>query len=203
MAKLVAQGAALVMLGTLWIGVPGCMENIALIGRPTIEEGRDDFVGEVDRVDVSGRRLYFRPNRDARRVVALRADARVLDRGREYPVAELRPGDVVAMQIRRDARGDPYADLIRIQESQTRRDVPAPRIETLAGRVGIINRRDNSFELDDRAGAPVSVLLSEYVRDSDRDRFRSLRAGEHVRIEGKFITRDRFELLSFLNNEDS
>ena len=184
------------------------MENIALIGRPTIEEGQDDVVGEVERVDLSTRRLYLRSNKSERRVVALSADAQVLHRGREYPVARLKPGDVVAMQIKRDSRGEAYADLLRIQENsagQSWGDVPsaAPRIETLAGRVESVNRRDNSFELDDRSGAPVSVRLSEYVRDSDRERFRTLRAGAHVRIEGKFIARDRFEMLSFLNNEDS
>jgi hypothetical protein len=182
------------------------MENIALIGRPTIEEGQNDVVGEVERVDLSGRRIYLRPNKSDRRVVALSTDAQVLDRGREYPVARVKPGDVVAMQVKRDSRGDSYADLIRIQESpasQRRGDVPSsvPRIETLAGRVVSVNRRDNSFELDDQSGPPVSVRLSEYVRDSDRDRLRTLRAGDHVRIEGKFTQRDRFEMLSFLNDD--
>ncbi len=205
--QLIARAAALLALGTLWIGVPGCMENIALIGRPTIEEGRDDVVGAVERVDLSARRLYLRANNSAPRVVALSADARVFDRGREYPVAQLKPGDVVAMQIKRDSRGEPYADLLRIQENsagESGRDVPsaAPRIETLAGRVESVDRRDNSFELDDRSGPPVSVRLSQYVRDSDRERFRTLRAGDQVRIEGKFTARDRFEMLSFLNTDD-
>ena len=207
-AQLIARAAAVLALGTLWVGVPGCMENIALIGRPTIEEGQDDFVGEVERVDISARRIYLRSNQNVRRIVALSPNAQVLDRGREYPVARLRPGDVVAMQIKREPRGEPYADLLRIQESsasQNQRNVPstASRIERLAGRVESVNRRDNSFELDDRSGPPVSVRLSEYVRDSDRERFQTLRAGARVRIEGKFTARDRFEMLSFLNDEVS
>jgi hypothetical protein len=194
------RAASLVALVMLLIGVAGCMENIALIGRPTIEEGQDDVVGEVERVDVSARRIYLRPNKSDRRVVAFSTDAQVLYRGREYPVARLKPGDVVAMQVKRNSRGDSYVDLIRIQENST---VPssASRIETLTGRVESVNRRDNSFELDDQSGPPISVLLSEYVRDSDRDRFRTLRAGAHVRIEGKFTARDRFEMLSFLNDD--
>jgi hypothetical protein len=204
--KIIERATSLLALGMLLISVPGCMENIALIGRPTIEEGQNDVVGEVERVDLSGRRIYLRPNKSDRRVVALSTDAQVLDRGREYPVARVKPGDVVAMQVKRDSRGDSYADLIRIQESpasQRRGDVPSsvPRIETLAGRVVSVNRRDNSFELDDQSGPPVSVRLSEYVRDSDRDRLRTLRAGDHVRIEGKFTQRDRFEMLSFLNDD--
>jgi hypothetical protein len=194
------RAASLVALVMLLIGVAGCMENIALIGRPTIEEGQDDVVGEVERLDVSARRIYLRPNKSDRRVVAFSTDAQVLYRGREYPVARLKPGDVVAMQVKRNSRGDSYVDLIRIQENST---VPssASRIETLTGRVESVNRRDNSFELDDQSGPPISVLLSEYVRDSDRDRFRTLRAGAHVRIEGKFTARDRFEMLSFLNDD--
>ena len=204
--KIIERATSLLALGMLLISVPGCMENIALIGRPTIEEGQNDVVSEVERVDLSGRRIYLRPNKSDRRVVALSLDAQVLDRGREYSLGRLKPGDVVAMQVKRDSRGDSYADLIRIQESpasQRRGDVPSsvPRIETLAGRVVSVNRRDNSFELDDQSGPPVSVRLSEYVRDSDRDRLRTLRAGDHVRIEGKFTQRDRFEMLSFLNDD--
>jgi hypothetical protein len=204
--KIIERATSLLALGMLLISVPGCMENIALIGRPTIEEGQNDVVGEVERVDLSGRWIYLRPNKSDRRVVALSLDAQVLDRGREYPLGRLKPGDVVAMQVKRDSRGDSYADLIRIQESpasQRRGDVPSsvPRIETLAGRVVSVNRRDNSFELDDQSGPPVSVRLSEYVRDSDRDRLRTLRVGDHVRIEGKFTQRDRFEMLSFLNDD--
>jgi hypothetical protein len=203
--KLIRRAAALLTLGTLVVGVSGCMENIALIGRPTIEEGQSDVVGEVERVDLSERRIYLRPNESDRRVVALSTDAQALYRGREYPVTRLKPGDVVAMQVKRDPYGESYADLIRIQEnpaSQSRGDVSssAPRIETLAGRVESVDRRDNSFELD-QSGRPVSVLLSEYVRDSDKNRFRTLRAGDHVRIEGKFTARDRFEMLSFLNDD--
>ena len=76
-----------------------------------------------------------------------------------------------------------------------------PRIQTLAGQVQNANRRGNSFELDNRPGQVVLVLFSQNVRESDRDRLRALRAGDHVRIEGKFTDRDKFELLSFLNDD--
>ena len=61
--------------------------------------------------------------------------------------------------------------------------------------------RDNYFELNSKPGETVSVALSPYVRDSDRDRFSALHSGDQVRVEGKFINHDRFEMLSFLNNE--
>lgn len=195
-----------VMLGTLLIGVPGCMENIALIGRPSIAEGDNDIVGEVERVDLGSRRIYLRPDRGDSRIVAFRADAQVLYRGREYPVSKLEPGDLVAMQMmRRDSRGDSYAHLIRLQESvrdQSRSGLreSAPQIQALSGRVEGVDFRRNSFDLNDQPGKPLLVVLSENARDSDRERFRTLRTGDRVRIEGTFTGPDRFELLSFLND---
>jgi hypothetical protein len=38
-------------------------------------------------------------------------------RGREYPVSQLETGDVVAVQLGKDAHGNPHAHLIRVQES--------------------------------------------------------------------------------------
>jgi Domain of unknown function (DUF5666) len=189
------------------MGVPGCMENIALFPRPLLPEGQLDVTGVVERVDLNARQVYVRPNGGPRRVVVYSRDAQVFYRGREYPVTRLVPGDVVAMQIKPDRRGEPYVDLIRVQEETVsdrgrREDLTtAPRIQRLAGTVESINRRDDSFELNNRPGQIVSVDLSEYVRDSDKERFRTLRTGDRVRIEGKYVASDRFEMLSFLNDE--
>ncbi|HUF42045.1 MAG TPA: hypothetical protein VMR20_08830 [Verrucomicrobiae bacterium] len=208
--KSIDRTLSVLMIATLFFGVFGCMENIALIGRPSIAEGEKDVVGEVERVDLTSRRIYLRADRGGRQVVSFSADAQVLDRGREYPVSRLEPGDVVAMQLRRDSRGESYADLIRVQDNvrqrapDQKRDTlaeSAPRVVALSGRVDRVDPRGNSFELNDQPGKPILVVLSEYVRDSDRERFRTLRAGDHVRIEGQFTGEDRFELLSFLNDE--
>lgn len=194
-------------LGTLLMSVPSCMENIALFPRPTLAEGQPDLVGAVERVDLAARRLYLRDGEP--RSIPYSEDAQVFYRGRVYPLSRLNPGDIVAMQVKRDRHGDSYVDLIRIQQ-QTAGNRPcgedlrwAPQIETLAGTVESVNRRDNSFELDNRPGQTVLVGLSENVRDSDWERFRTLRSGDHVRIEGKFIECGRFEMLSFLNDERS
>lgn len=188
------------------IGIAGCMENIALIGRPTIEEGQSDIQGEVESVDLSSRRIYLRPAAGDRREITYSPDARVLYQGREYPVSRLKTGDVIALQLKRDTRGDSYADLIRLQENsreQARGDASTAtaRIQTLSGKVERVNVRGNSFELDDQRNQPISVVLSNDARDSDRERLRMLRDGDRVRIEGRFLGRDRFELLSFLNDE--
>jgi hypothetical protein len=202
------QNAVLILaLGTLLAGVPGCMEQIALFPRPTLPETEPDVIGAVERVDIGAHRLYLRSNSGERSSVAFTDDAQVFDRGREFPITRLAPDDVVALRIKRDARGESYVDLIRLQVA-ARADrglqeetMPAPHIETLSGTVQRVNRRDDSFELENSPNKMISVALSQYVRDSDRELFQKLRSGDHVRIEGRFIGRERFEMLSFLNDQ--
>ena len=58
--KLRHRAVAVLALGALLAGAPGCMEDIALFPRPTLPEGQPDVVGSVERVDLAARRLYLR-----------------------------------------------------------------------------------------------------------------------------------------------
>ena len=49
--------SVLVMV-TLLMGVPGCMEDIALFPRPTLPEGQTELVGSVERVDLVAMRTF-------------------------------------------------------------------------------------------------------------------------------------------------
>jgi hypothetical protein len=128
-------------------------------------------------------------------------------RGRDYPVTQLEAGDVVVMQLRQDSRGNSYTDLIRVQESirdrdQSRRDTsrPATGIQTVDGRVERVDFQRNSFEMRDQSRERVLISLPDNARRSDVDRFRALQAGDYVRVEGRFLDRDRFELENFLRD---
>lgn len=185
----------------------GCSDNIALVGRPTLELGQDEFVAEVERLDTSSREIHLRPNDSRTRVVGYSADARVTYRGRDYPVTQLEAGDVVVMQLRQDSRGNSYTDLIRVQESIRDRDQsrggiirPGTGIQTVDGRVEQVDFQRNSFEMRDQSRERVLVSLPYNARRSDVDRFRALRSGDYVRVEGRFLDRERFELDSFLRD---
>jgi hypothetical protein len=101
----------------------GCSDhNIALIGRDTLPASAtqtvpDEFVGTVERLNTSSSEIHFRPSSGRPRVVTYSAETRVMFRGREYPVSRLESGDVVAMQLGKDSRGNPYTQLIRVHES--------------------------------------------------------------------------------------
>ena len=73
-------------------------------------------------------------------------------------------------------------------------------MQTVDGRVEQINLQRSSFEIRDEFRETVFVSLPDNARRSDVDRFRALRSGDFVRVEGRFLDRERFELDGFLRD---
>ena len=187
--------------------IAACSDNIALVGRPVLQLDQDEFFAEIDRLDTSSREIYLRPNDSRKRVVGYSADARVLYRGNEYPVGQLGSGDQVSMQLKQDSRGNSYTDLVRVHESmrdgnpdRSAAAQPAPVVQTVDGRVEQVDFPRSSFELTDHSRQSVLVSMPNNARRADLDRFRALRAGDYVRVEGRFTSKDRFELESFFRD---
>ena len=206
-----ASGAALALA---LAAVAGCGEsNFALVGRDTLPSResqplQDEIVATVERVNTASREINLRPNDGRTRVVGYSADAQVMYRGREYPVTRLEPGDMVAMQLKQDSRGNSYTDLIRVQESIRDRDQsggriirPGTGIQTVDGQVEQVDFQRSSFEIRDQSRERVLVALPYNARRSEVDHFRALRVGDYVRVEGRFLDRERFELDSFLRED--
>ena len=116
--------------------------------------------------------------------------------------SQLEAGDVVAIQLRQDSRGNSYTDLIRVQESIQDRDqrrgdtskILQPVIQTVDGRVEQVDFQRNSFEMRDQSRERVfRFSFPDNARRSDVDRFRGLRSGDYVIVEGRFLDRERFE----------
>ena len=209
--NLINRGASGLTLAMALTISAGCSDaNFALVGRDTLPASAtqtvpDELVATVEQVNTGSREISLRPNDGRTRVVGYSTDTRVMYRGREYPVSQLETGDIVAMQLRQDSRGNSYTDLIRVQESiqdrnQRRGDAatPGPGILTLDGRVEQLDLQRGSFEIRDQSREPVIVSLPYNARRSDVDRFRGLRSGDYVRVEGRFLDRERFELENFL-----
>jgi hypothetical protein len=118
---LIIRGAA-VLAWALALSVnAGCGGNTALVGRDTLpprasKPVQNEIMATVERVDTASREIYLRPNKGPG-MVTYSAETRVMYRGREYPVTQLEPGDIVALQLGKDSRGNPHTHLIRIQES--------------------------------------------------------------------------------------
>ena len=180
------------------LGSVAC-ENIALIKRPTPQLDGDEIVGEITRIDSGLKQIYLRPTADVSSRVSTQTvryddNTQVLSRGREFPVSSLEVGDIVALQVWPRDR-ERSANLIRVQQSRRDRDLArsGSEIQRIEGTVERIDSR-GEFELRERLGAKVIVLLPPNAPKSIVAEVEQLRRGDHVLAEGRYVSRDRFEL---------
>ena len=110
-------------LGLAIVASVGCSgNNIALVGRDTLparasKTVRNEMVGTVERVDIAGNEIHLCASPGHPGMVTYSAETRVMYLGRVYPVSQLQSGDVVAMQMQMDARGNPHTHAIDLQKS--------------------------------------------------------------------------------------
>ncbi len=114
-----ASGLALAVTLT---ALAGCSGNTALIGRDSLpgrasQPVRSEIVGTVERVDAGSNEIHLQPTPGHPGMVTYSAETRVMYLGRVYPVSQLRVGDLVAMQMEKDPRGNPHTHVIRLEKS--------------------------------------------------------------------------------------
>ena len=197
------------LLGLLLFGLmilAGCPE-LGRIGVPSDygSLGGNELVGEVRTIDTRARQIELRT--DAGRTLSVGYDntTRVSYRQRDYAVSNLEPGDYVALRAQQDRDGRFFTDLITVRESVqdrsgygSRGGGSVGRLNTIEGRVEVVDSRRGTFEMRDRSNRTVVVSLPYGAPRSVADRFNRLREGDYVRIEGQFLNQDRFELENFL-----
>lgn len=164
------------------------------------EKQQTELGGEIRSISTKLREIELRTDEGRTRAVRYDGQTRVVYRDRDYSVSNLEPGDYVAMRVRADGPGETYTDLVRVRESvQDRGGIGSRgRAERLQGTVEYVDSRRGEFEIRDQDGRRVMVTLPYNPRNADIDRVQSLRRGDHVRIEGRFLNPDRFELESFV-----
>jgi exosome complex RNA-binding protein Csl4 len=159
----------------------------------------NDVVGEVQYVDTRAREIEIRT--DSGRTAVLRYDnnTQVIYRQKSYAVGSLEPGDYVAARVARDRDGRSFTDTITVrQTAQDRGYSGGGQLDRTEGRVEYVDQRRGTFELRDRRNRLVVVQVAFNAPRSVTDRFNRLRSGDYVRIEGRSVSPDRFELENFL-----
>jgi hypothetical protein len=161
--------------------------------------GSGQVEGEVRRVDSRDQRIELRTRQGQTINVSYDRQTRVEYQGRDYPPTALEAGDVVAMRIQQDARGNYYTDYVTVQRSvREGGGQSGGSARTVTGTVQYIDTQRGQFELRANTGTVLISLPYNPTRD-DADRFRYLRRGESVRAEVVFYNSERAELVRFLN----
>ena len=163
--------------------------------------GSTDVTGEVENVDTRAREIEVRT--DAGRISVVRYDDRtqVVYRQRNYSVANLERGDYIAARVQKDRDGRNYTDTITVRESVqdsggNRRG--GPRMDRLEGRVEYVDQRRGTFEIRDPRNRLIVVSVAFNAPRPVIDQFNQLRNGDYVKLEGRAVSPERFDLENFM-----
>ena len=164
--------------------------------------GNTDVTGEVENVDTRAREIEVRT--DSGRISVVRYDdkTQVVYRQRNYSVANLERGDYIAARVQKDRDGRDYTDTITVRESvQDRggdRRGGGPRMDRVEGRVEYVDQRRGTFEIRDPRNRLIVVSVAFNAPRPVIDQFNQLRNGDYVKLEGRAVSPERFDLENFM-----
>ncbi len=161
----------------------------------------NDIVGEVQRVDTRAREIEIRTDSGRTSIVRYENNTQVVYRQRNYSVDNLERGDYVAARVQRDRDGRDFTDSITVRESVQDRGYSGggrERLDRAEGRVENVDARRGTFEIRDQRNRLIVVSVAFNAPRAVTDQFNRLRNGDYVRIEGRSVNADRFELENFL-----
>jgi hypothetical protein len=167
----------------------------------------NDVIGEVEYIDPRSREIEVRTDRGRTAIMRYDDRTQVIYRQRNYSVSNLEQGDYIVARVRQDRDGRDYTDTITVRESVQDRSgrgsggsggSVSSRFDRVDGRVEYIDARRGTFELRDSRNRMVLVSVPFNAPRQVIDRYNRLREGDQVRIEGRSVGTDRFELDNFL-----
>jgi hypothetical protein len=203
-----AAGAVLALATT----AGGCagygLDDVLYGDGPYVQQS--EVRGEVR--DISSRTIEVRTDRGRNVRVYYDRYTEVRRGDRRFAVRSLQRGDDVVLRTRRERDGELYARAVILQRngrgSYDRRDerryprIPPRRDEAysrtvLEGRVGRVDRNGTRFELRDTREGTVWVSVRGNAGRGVRERVERLREGQYVRLQGRFLSGNRFEVEGF------
>jgi hypothetical protein len=188
-------------LSLAMLAVTGCHELGHIDGLGDYGSASNDIVGEVEYVDTRAREIDVRTDSGRKAVVRYDDRTQVIYQQRNYSVANLEPGDYIAARVQQGQDGRDFTDTITVRESVQDRAGSSQgnrRLDRAEGRVEYVDPRRGTFELRDSRNRLIVVSVAFNAPRSVIDQFNRLRNGDYVRIEGRSVSSERFDLENFM-----
>lgn len=166
-------------------------------------QGQGQLLVEVQQVDTRQQAIHVRTQEGRTGAVRYDQNTQVIYRNQQYPVTALERGDVAQIEVQQLQNNEIYVSRVLVQQSVRERtgqgtNVPGSvgGVQQVSGRVGQINGQAGMFELQ-TPGGTITVSLPANATAATVNRFRSLRTGESVTIEGSYVSASMVELYRF------
>jgi hypothetical protein len=190
-------GAGLGTVSTL-----GTLAELFRVGLPGHSPQQVEVTAEVQALDMRRQLIQVATTDGRAGGVTYDLSTVVVREQQPYPITGLQPGDVVNLQLQQAAQNVLYASRIEVvqlarEDTAPADTVAAAQLQELTGEVGEIDPERGTFQLltADRGTFTVSLPFNPPTRTVER--FRQLRSGDTVRVEGQPLSGSRMELTRF------
>jgi hypothetical protein len=205
--KHIMEAGRAVAVATM-IGMTGCAELgnlgglgdiLGAVGGGGGQQQQGQLTAEVQQVNSSQQSIQIRTQDGQSGAVRYDQNTVVVYQQQQYPVTALEPGDVANFQLQQSGN-NMYASRIDVVQSVQERSGQSGsgQLYQLAGRVGSMDQNRGIFELQTQTSGVIVVSLPYNPSRDVSDRFRRLRAGDSIGVEGRMVAQGRLELTRFL-----
>lgn len=157
--------------------------------------------GTIQSVDTRSQQVFVRQSDGSTIGLAYDNRTQVVYNNQNYAVTALEYGDQVRARISNNGNGSYYTDYIEVTQSASNSTNGGTYnnnngLYSLSGSVRSVDTSNGYFILSTNNGN-ITVSMPYNPRSSDLSRFRSLRVGDYVQVQGVYLNESRFELRSF------
>jgi hypothetical protein len=190
---------AVVLAGALAMG--GCAQTGSLgdILGGVLNAPAQSVGGTIQGVDTRAQTIFVRTTDNQTISIAYDDRTAVVYQNQNYPVTALESGDQVNVRITQTSNGAYYTDRVDVtQSSSTGSGTNSnDNIQQVQGNVRQIDLSSGRFTISTSNQGTLTVSMPYNSRSQDVDRFRSLRAGDYVRLYGTYLSNTQVQLVQF------
>jgi hypothetical protein len=165
-------------------------------------QGQGQVSGTVQNINTRNGELSIRQSNGQNVTLQYDNQTQVVYQNQNYSVNNLEYGDRVTARIANSNNNSNqyYTDLIQVDQSVSGSNGnvgTSGDVQTFEGTVRQIDRSNGVFTINSSNYGGVTVSLPYNPRQTDINRFQSLRSGDYVRFYGVLLNNNRVELRQF------
>jgi hypothetical protein len=199
--RVVTLAAMIGMTGCAQLGnLGGLADILGAIGGGAGQQQQGQLTAEVQQVNARQQSIQIRTREGQTGSVLYDQNTVVVYQQQQYPVTALEAGDVANFHLQQAANNNLYASRIDVVQSVQERSGQSGsgQLYQVAGRVGNVDQNRGVFELQTQTSGVIIVSLPRNPGSAVADRFRRLRTGDSIGVEGHMVAQGRLELTRFL-----
>lgn len=194
----VATGGAAAMF---FLAASACSNNANLgdILGGVLGGGGSQVTGTISGVNTRLQQIGIQQSNGQTVTVNYDNNTQVVYQKQNYPVTSLEYGDQVTARVTssNNTSSGYYTDLIQVDQSVSGTGGVSGTVQTFEGTVRSVDYQNGIFSISSNNYGTLTISMPYNPRQTDLNKFNSLRNGDFVRLNGVMLNNSRVELRQF------